>query len=375
MPVAGRARSSRRLTAVTELTITRPDDWHLHLRDGELLGRTVADSGRCFARALVMPNLAEPIVDAAAAAAYRQRILAARPAGSDFEPLMTLYLTDATDGDAIADAARAGFPIMAAKLYPAGVTTNAEAGPGEPDALGPALEAMQRHDMVLSVHGEVSDPAVDVFDRERLFIERHLAGIVRDFPRLRIVLEHLSSAAAVAFVEQAPATVAATITAHHLLSDRNDMLAGGIRPHYYCMPVPKRASDRDALLAAATGRSGRFFLGTDSAPHARENKESPCGCAGCYTAHAALELYAEAFDSVGRLDALNAFAGHYGADFYGLPRNGGRLRLVRSSWRPPNAWRWGERSSLAPWRGGTPLRWRAQLAPGGERELEAPGDG
>ncbi len=343
-----------------ELSITRPDDWHIHLRDGEWLAHTVADSARCFARALVMPNLSPPVADAADAMAYRQRILAARPEGVDFEPLMTLYLTEATDGDTIADAARADIPVAAAKLYPAGVTTNADAGPRDLGALKPVLEAMQQHDMPLSVHGEVNDPDSDIFDRERLFIERHLVGIVRDFPRLRIVLEHISDAAAVEFVRQAPPTVAATITAHHLLSDRNDLLSGGIRPHYYCLPVPKRRSDRDALLAAATGGSGRFFLGSDSAPHAREDKESDCGCAGCYTAHAALELYAEAFDSVGRLDALGAFASHYGADFYGLPRNTGSVHLAPASWRAPESWRWGPRATLAPWRGAQPLRWRAQ---------------
>ena len=347
---------------MTELSITRPDDWHLHLRDGDLLKRTVADAARCFARALVMPNLAEPVRDAAAAAAYRQRILSANQAGSGFKPLMTLYLTDATDADVIAAAARSECPIVAAKLYPSGVTTNARFGPADLDAVRPAFEAMQDHDMVLSVHGEINDPAVDVFDRERLFIERHLIGIVRDFPRLRIVLEHLSSAAAVAFVENAPATVAATITAHHLLSDRNDMLAGGIRPHYYCMPVPKRATDRAALLKAATGGSGRFFLGSDSAPHTREEKESACGCAGCYTAHAALELYAEAFEVAGRLGELNAFAGHYGADFYGLARNRETVRLTPRSWRTPAAWSWGQGASLTPWRGDAPLRWRAELA-------------
>ena len=342
---------------MTELSLLRPDDWHVHLRDDSALAHTCADMARYFGRAIVMPNLTPPVTTVAAASAYRERILAAMAdLPRRFEPLMTLYLTDATDAGEIRRAADSDF-VHAVKLYPAGATTNSEAGVAELDALYPTLEAMQDADLPLLIHGEVTDHSVDIFDREKVFIERHLAPIVQRFPGLRVVLEHITTADAVDFVSSAPGNVAATITAHHLLLNRNDMLVGGIRPHYYCLPVLKRNTHQEALLRAATSGSPRFFLGTDSAPHATGRKETACGCAGCYTAHAALELYAEAFDAAGALDRLEGFASHFGADFYRLPRNTDRITLRKAAWTVPTQLPLAD-THLTPLRAGEAVQWQ-----------------
>ena len=338
-----------------ELTIRRPDDWHVHLRDGAVLPHTVRDCARNFGRAIVMPNLQPPVVTTADAAAYRERILAARPNGSDFEPLMTLYLTDNTTVEEIARAAAGGF-VHAVKLYPAGATTNSDSGVTDLERVWAPLEAMAEHDLVLCVHGEVTEPGVDIFDRERAFIDEKLCQIVERLPGLRVVFEHITTRDAVQFVESAPARVGATITAHHLLLERNDMLVGGIRPHYYCLPILKRREDRDALLAAATGDDARFFLGTDSAPHARRTKEASCGCAGVYTARDALGYYAEAFEAAGKLDCLEAFASERGADFYGLPRNSDTITLRRTPAEVPTELEFGE-DSVVPLRAGQQVGW------------------
>ncbi len=320
----------------TQITLARPDDWHLHLRDDAALAYTVGWTAAQFARAIVMPNLKPPVVSTAQAQEYRHRILAARPAGSNFEPLMTLYLTDATLPAEI-ERARASGVVQAVKLYPAGATTNSASGVTDLGRVYPVFEAMQQYGMPLLIHGEVTDPGVDVFDREAVFIERHLLRMRHDFPALKIVLEHITTAQAASFVREQAAVdargtplLAATITAHHLLYSRNAMFSGGLRPHYYCLPVLKRERHRLALLAAATGGDARFFLGTDSAPHVRALKEAACGCAGCLTAPHALELYAQAFAQAGALDRLEAFASHFGADFYGLPRNRGQITLRRA---------------------------------------------
>ena len=320
--------------AITELTLTRPDDWHLHLRDGAMLAAVLPDSAHRFGRAIVMPNLKPPITTVAEARAYRERILAAVPAGSAFEPLMTLYLTEATTPAHIAEAKASGC-VHAVKYYPAGATTNADSGVTDLHRCRAVFEAMQKHGLPLLLHGEVVDPEVDVFDREAVFIDRHLTGLRRDFPGLRMVLEHITTRAGADFVAEAPAYVGATLTPQHLLLNRNAIFSGGLRPHAYCLPVLKRESHRQALLAAATSGDPSFFLGTDSAPHPRHAKESACGCAGIYSAHAAIELYAEAFDSVGRLDRLEAFASFHGADFYGLPRNRDTITLRKQPWRVP----------------------------------------
>lgn len=338
------------------LTIRRPDDWHVHLRDGAMLRGVVAHTARQFARAIVMPNLRPPVTTAAQAGAYRDRILAALPAGLSFEPLMTLYLTDNTSADEIARARDSGF-VHAVKLYPAGATTNSDAGVTDVRRAHAALEAMQRHGLPLLVHGEVTDRDVDVFDRERVFIDRVLEPLRRDFPALAIVFEHVTTREAVDWVRAAPGRTGATITAHHLLYDRNALFSGGLQPHWYCLPVLKRATHRAALLQAAASGEARFFLGTDSAPHARHLKEAACGCAGCYTAPHALELYAAAFESVGRLDALEAFASFHGADFYGLPRNTGRITLRRVPWTVPDVLPLGE-DAVVPLAAGEPLQWR-----------------
>jgi dihydroorotase len=340
------------------LTLTQPDDWHLHLRDGLALAAVIGATTRVFARAIVMPNLRPPVTTTAAAAAYRERILAARPAGSGFEPLMTLYLTDATSVDEIARAKASGF-VHAVKYYPAGATTNADSGVTALTRAYPAIAAMEREGVVLSVHGEVTDPDVDVFDRERVFVERHLARLVRDFPALRIVVEHVTTREAAQFVRDAPATVAATITPQHLRYSRNALFAGGLRPHWYCLPVLKREDHRAALVAAATSGSAKFFLGTDSAPHARGVKESACCGAGCYTAPLALELYAEVFDDAGALDRLEGFASVHGAAFYGLPRNAATLTLERAAWTVPAEYPFGA-DRLVPLRAGETLRFRIQ---------------
>jgi len=335
------------------LTLTRPDDWHLHLRDGAMLAAVLPDTARRFARAIVMPNLKPPVRTVAEAAAYRDRILAALPAGMRFEPLMTLYLTDNTDPAEIARAVASGF-VKAVKYYPAGATTHSDSGVTDIHRVQVVLEAMQEAGLPLLLHGDVTDPGVDVFDREAVFIERILLPLVQRLPRLKIVLEHITTRHAAEFVATAPANVAATITAHHLLYNRNAMFQGGMRPHYYCLPVLKREIHRLALLEAATGGNAKFFLGTDSAPHAREAKESACGCAGIYTAHAALELYAEIFDGAGALDRLEAFASHHGPDFYGLPRNTERVTLVREN-TPVAA---DHPSGVVPLRAGETLAWR-----------------
>lgn len=339
-----------------KLSITRPDDWHLHLRDGAEMHSVLPDSARRFGRAVIMPNLRPPVTTTAAAAAYRERILGALPAGTDFEPLMTLYLTDNTPPDEIA-AAKASGIVHGIKLYPAGATTNSDSGVTDISKCYPALEAMQTHGLPLLVHGEVTNPLVDIFDREQVFIARVLAPLIERFPRLRIVFEHITTRQAVDFVKNSPPTLAATITAHHLLYSRNAMFSGGIRPHMYCLPVLKREEHRWALLGAATSGNPRFFLGTDSAPHARNAKETACGCAGIYTAHAALELYAEAFDSAKALDKLEGFASFFGADFYGLPRSEEKITLIRENWQVPGEIPFGD-GSLAPLRATEEIRWK-----------------
>ena len=338
-----------------QITLTRPDDWHVHLRDGEALHTVVPHTSAQFARAIVMPNLKPPVTTAAQALAYKQRILDAVPEGQSFEPLMTLYLTDQLPAEEILRAHEAG--VMAVKLYPAGATTNSSAGVTDIRHTHATLEAMQRVGMPLLVHGEVTDPEVDVFDREAVFIERHLMPLRRNFPELKIVLEHITTREAAQFVAQAGKHTAATLTAHHLLYNRNALFMGGLRPHYYCLPVLKREVHRQALLQAAASGSDRFFLGTDSAPHAAPLKEHASGCAGCYTALTAIELYAEAFDSVGALDKLEAFASFHGPDFYGLPRNTTQITLHRQSWTLPEQLPYGE-TSLKPLRGGESLAWR-----------------
>ena len=338
------------------LTILRPDDWHLHLRDGAALAAVLPHTAARFGRAVVMPNLKPPVTTVAAAAAYRERIVAALPPGSRFQPLMTLYLTDRTPPAEIAAAKASGF-VQAVKFYPAGATTNSENGVTDLAHARPALEAMQKHDLPLLLHGEVTDPSVDVFDRERVFLERHLVPLRRDFPGLRMVLEHVTTADAVDFVKAGDRNLAATITAHHLLWNRNAIFTGGIRPHAYCLPVLKRERHRLALVAAATGDDPRFFLGTDSAPHARSAKEATCGCAGVYTAHAGIELYAEAFANVGKLDRLQAFASERGPDFYRLPRNRDSITLEPVAMAVPNDYAFGA-ERLVPMRAGETVAWR-----------------
>jgi len=339
------------------LSITRPDDWHVHLRDGALLAAVVPDTARRFRRAIAMPNLRPPVTTTAAALAYRERILRARPPGSDFEPLMTLYLTEDTAPEEIARA-RASGRVHAVKLYPAGATTGAQAGVRDLRRVERVLEALQAHGLPLLVHAEVVDPDVDVFDREQVFIERHLVSLVERFPELRVVLEHASTAEGVAFVEGAGPRVAATLTPHHLLLNRNHLLAGGLHPHHYCLPVVKREDHRRALVAAATGGSPQFFLGTDSAPHPRAAKEGVRGAAGIYTAHAAIELYAEVFEAAGVLHRLEAFASHHGPDFYGLARNRATLTLERTGWTVPETRALEGGGTLCLFRGGGRVAWR-----------------
>ena len=341
---------------IDRLTLLRPDDWHIHLRDGALLARTVADASRTFARAIIMPNLVPPVRNAAEAQQYRQRILDARPDQSSFQPLMVLYLTDQTSAADIHNAANSGF-VHAAKLYPAGATTNSDSGVTALEAIYPALEAMSDVGMPLLVHGEVTHADVDIFDREKRFIDDQLMGLVNRFPHLKVVFEHITTADAAQFVREASDQIAATITAHHLLYNRNHMLAGGIRPHFYCLPILKRNTHQEALLDAATSGSAKFFLGTDSAPHAQNAKEISCGCAGCYTAYAAIELYAEAFEQRNALDKLEGFASHFGADFYQLPRNQDTITLVREPWTAPSSLTFGEQQ-LIPLRAGETLNWR-----------------
>lgn len=338
-----------------EITITRPDDWHLHVRDGDALKDVVPHTAAQFGRAIIMPNLKPPVTTAAQAVAYRERIRAAVPHGMSFEPLMTLYLTDNLPADEIARARDAG--VVACKLYPAGATTNSDAGVTDLRKTYRTLEAMQRAGLLLLVHGEVTSPDIDLFDREAVFIDQQLIPLRRDFPGLKIVFEHITTREAAQYVSEADALTGATITAHHLLYNRNAIFTGGIRPHYYCLPVLKRETHRLALVQAATSGNARFFLGTDSAPHPAHLKEHATGCAGCYTAHAAVELYAEAFDAAGALDKLEAFASFNGADFYGLPRNTGTVTLRRASWTPPATVPFGQ-AELKPLRGGEPLAWK-----------------
>lgn len=316
------------------LTITRPDDWHIHLRNGAVLKTVLPHTARQFARAIIMPNLKPPVTTVAQALAYREEILQAVPAGFDFTPLMTLYLTGSTTVAEIKKAAEAHH-VYAFKLYPAGATTNSDSGVNDISAVYPLLAEMEKHDIPLLIHGEVTDEQCDIFDRERVFVDTSLTGIAGNFPGLRIVVEHVTTTEAVQFVEAASSNIAATITPQHLLFNRNALLAGGIRPHYYCLPIIKREQHRLALVAAATSGNRKFFLGTDSAPHLTSLKETACGCAGCYSAHAALELYAEAFDRAGSLDKLEGFASFYGADFYRLPRNSGTVTLEETSWTVP----------------------------------------
>ena len=341
------------------LTLTRPDDWHLHVRDGAALHTVVPHTAAQFGRAIIMPNLKPPVTTAEQALAYKARILAAVPAGLNFEPLMTLYLTDKLAPEEIARAKAAG--VVACKLYPAGATTNSDAGVTALRKIYPVLEAMQREGLLLLVHGEVTSSDIDLFDREAVFIEQQLIPLRRDFPGLKIVMEHITTREAAQYVAEGDALLGATITAHHLLYNRNAIFTGGIRPHYYCLPVLKRETHRLALVQAATSGSPRFFLGTDSAPHPAHLKEHATGCAGCYTAHAAIEMYAEAFEAAGALDRLEGFASFHGADFYGLPRNTGTITLRREAWTPPEAYAFGE-AELKPLRAGEALPWRLQPA-------------
>ena len=340
-------------------TLTRPDDWHLHLRDGPALAAVLPDTARRFGRAIVMPNLKPPVTTVALAAAYRERILAALPAGLRFTPLMTLYLTDNMP-PAEVDAAKASGFVHAIKLYPAGATTNSDAGVSDLRKCAATLARMEELGVPLLVHGEVTDPAVDIFDREAVFIDNVLAPLLRDFPALKVVLEHVTTRDGIEFVKAGGANVAGTLTAHHLLLNRNAIFAGGIRPHHYCLPVLKRESHRQALLAAAISGSPKFFLGTDSAPHAQSAKEAACGCAGCYTAHAGIELYAEAFDAAGALERLEAFASFHGADYYGLPRNSDRITLRRDPVAVPASLDYLGGDRLVPLRAGESVAWRLE---------------
>jgi dihydroorotase len=339
-----------------ELTLTRPDDWHLHLRDDALMASVLPDTARQFARAIVMPNLRPPVTTTEQAQAYRARILKALPVGMKFEPLMTLYLTDNTGAEEIRKAKASGI-VHAVKLYPAGATTNSDAGVTDLRKTYAALEEMQACGMPLLVHGEVTSTDIDIFDREAVFIERVMQPLLKDMPNLRVVFEHITTKDAAQFVASAPDNIAATLTPQHLLYNRNAMLVGGIRPHFYCLPILKRETHREALVKAATSGSKKFFLGTDSAPHAQHTKENACGCAGCYSAHSAIELYAEAFEAAGALDKLEGFASFHGADYYGLPRNAAKITLRREEWHMPHTVEFGG-SSLVPLRAGETMKWK-----------------
>ena len=341
---------------MTRLTLTKPDDWHLHLRDGDAMRDVLAHTARRFARAVVMPNLKPPVTTVDMALAYRERIISALPPGASFEPLMTLYLTDNTTPAEIARAKQSRM-VHAVKYYPAGATTNSEFGVTNLEKCYAVFEAMEEHDLPLLVHGEVTFPEVDVFDREKIFIDRVLTPLLMRFARLRAVLEHITTREAVRFVTATPPRVAATITAHHLLLNRNALFSGGIRPHHHCLPILKREEHRLALLQAATSGNPKFFLGTDSAPHARHTKETVCGCAGIFTAHAGIELYAEAFATMGALDRLEAFASHHGPNFYGLPRNKEKITLVKEEWNVPAELEFGA-DRLVPLRAGGTVGWK-----------------
>tara|TARA_R110000822_G_scaffold159476_24_gene299542 strand:+ start:66839 stop:67870 length:1032 start_codon:yes stop_codon:yes gene_type:complete len=341
---------------MTQLTITRPDDWHVHLRDGDALPYTVPDAARYFGRAIIMPNLAPPILNTAQAQAYGERIMEHRPAGSHWQPLMVLYLTDNTLPEEIIRAKASG-NIFACKYYPAGATTNSDSGVTNLANIYPVLAQMEKEALPLLLHGEITDSNIDVFDREAVFIERHLEKLVSSFPNLKVVLEHITTREGVQFVAEASANVAATITPQHLLYNRNQMLAGGIKPHYYCLPILKRQTHQEALITAATSGSPKYFLGTDSAPHATNKKENACGCAGCYSNHAAIELYAEAFEQADALDKLEGFASHFGADFYDLPRNTDSITLKKSAWTCPETLPFGNHT-LTPLGAGETRLWQ-----------------
>lgn len=352
--------NAKRRNTMEKLTFTRPDDWHLHVRTGAMLKTVIAHSAKQFARAIIMPNLKQPVTTVAQALQYREEILRALPSGAAFTPLMTLYLTPATTAEEIRGAAACEH-IHAIKLYPAGATTNSAAGVNRLAAIYPLLEAMQNHDLPLLVHGEVAEDDCDIFDRERVFIDKHLQDISERFPALRIVFEHITTCEAVAFVEATGNNIAATITPQHLLFNRNAILAGGIRPHFYCLPVLKRELHRQALIEAATSGNPKFFLGTDSAPHLQTTKEASCGCAGCYSAHAALELYAEAFAAAGALHKLEGFASFHGADFYRLPRNRDQVTLEKTAWTVPKTFAVAD-EALVPLKAGEQLQWRLRAS-------------
>ncbi|MEW8506329.1 MAG: dihydroorotase [Candidatus Thiodiazotropha sp.] len=339
-----------------QITITRPDDWHLHLRDDEAMASVVIHSAERFARAIVMPNLKPPVTTTAMARAYRERILAALPQGSDFTPLMTLYMTDRITSDEVITAKQSGI-VNGIKLYPAGATTHSDAGVTNISNCYPALETMQREGLPLLIHAEVTDPEVDIFDREQVFIDRHLQPLLRDFPALPMVFEHITTRDAVDFVRAGEGNIAATITVQHLMYNRNAMLVGGIRPHYYCLPILKRESHQSALIEAATSGEPHFFLGTDSAPHPQHAKECACGCAGCYTAHAAIELYAELFERANALEKLEGFASLFGPDFYGLPRNRDKITLEKRPWKSPQSYQFGK-DRVVPLAGGETISWQ-----------------
>lgn len=345
---------------MTTLTIQTPDDWHLHLRDGDMLPETVPATARCFKRAIVMPNLVPPVTNADMALAYRDRILSARPEGSVFEPLVTLYLTNDTSAEDIRVARQAG--IVAAKLYPAGATTNSSAAVKQLEAMFPVFEVMQEQDMLLLIHGEVTDHHIDIFDREKEFIDQKLIHIVERFPDLKIVFEHITTSDAADFVLGASENIAATITPQHLLLNRNDLLVGGVRPHNFCLPVLKRNTHQEALRKVVQSGSSKFFLGTDSAPHAKEAKENACGCAGCYSAWSAIELYAHVFEELDALDKLEGFASHYGPDFYGLERNTGTITLVREDWTIPNEIELPDGRPIVPFFAGQTVHWKLQTS-------------
>jgi dihydroorotase len=340
-----------------QITLTRPDDWHLHLRDGEALASVLAHTARQFGRAIVMPNLKPPVTTVERAQAYRDRIVAALPAGACFEPLMTLYLTDNTPASEIAKAAASGF-VKAVKLYPAGATTNSDDGLTNIAKAYDVIAEMERVGLPLLVHGEVTDAKIDLFDREKVFIDTVLLPLTQRFPKLKVVMEHITTQDAAEFVANSPSTVAATITAHHLLYNRNAIFQGGVRPHWYCLPVLKRETHREALVAAAVSGNPKFFLGTDSAPHAKQTKEAACGCAGCYTAYAAIELYAEAFEAAGALDKLETFASFNGPDWYGLPRNSGTIKLAKENWTVPAEYPYIAGDTIVPLRAGETLSWK-----------------
>ncbi|MAZ66307.1 MAG: dihydroorotase [Kangiellaceae bacterium] len=345
---------------MNQLTIQAPDDWHLHFRDGDMLTETVAATARCFRRAIVMPNLVPPVTTADMASAYKNRILEALPQGAKFEPLMTIYLTDNTSVEDIRRARQQG--VVAAKLYPAGATTNSSAAVTDVAGIGHLLDVMAEVGMLLLVHGEVTTADIDIFDREKAFIDRHLQHIVANHPTLKIVFEHITTADAAAFVKDATDKVAATITPQHLLLNRNDLLVGGVKPHNYCLPVLKRNTHQQALQEAVVSGSSRFFLGTDSAPHEQRRKESACGCAGCYSAWSAIELYAQIFDDLGVLENLEGFASHYGADFYGLPRNSDTITLVKESWTVPETITLPNGQPIVPFHAGQTVSWKVASA-------------